>query len=242
MGIKNIIIMSVIGLVSFAGAFGFGLLTREKKAPEQSQNQDGQVQGAGAGAMDGTTPGDGESGETIALAKNKIKEIERNLEAENPQRTMTEQQLKTLIYDVRSRLDDFKQREERIAKKEERLAVTQQELQKNIKELSDLRVKLAGAVTSLQQERQALEQTIIKVEALESQNVKKTAAVYDKMKSDQAAEVLSNMAENNQLEYAVKILYYMTERTCANALGEISRDEPSMAAVMSDKLRLIKEE
>jgi hypothetical protein len=46
---------------------------------------------------------------------------------------------------------------------------------------------------------------------------------------------------DNNIDDAVKILYYMTERTKAKLLAELVNSEPSLAALLSQKLKTVAE-
>ena len=125
--------------------------------------------------------------------------------------------------------------------KEQRVQTSLEEMYKNIEHMEDLRVKLASTATSIKQQKKALEAALVRIDGIEKKNVQKTASIYDKMKPKSASDIIINLSKTNQLDYAVKIAYYMTERTAANLLAEISKSEPSLAAVISDKLRHIEE-
>ena len=117
-----------------------------------------------------------------------------------------------------------------------------EELQKNIKDMEGLRLKLAMAVSSIKQQQKTLDERLILIEGVEKNNTIKAALIYDKMKPQQAGEIMVNLIKSNQLDYAVKLTYYMSERTSANLLAEITKNDPSIAANISDKLRWIKED
>lgn len=222
MGLKKIIIMAVLGVVSFGGAFGIGLLINGPSAVEAADGAD-----------------------VTASTKQAVDVIPANPLAKgsgNDQRSMTEKQLKTLIYDLRDKMTQVKSREKGIEAREERLKLTMEELNSNLDDLNDLRVKLTSTVTSLQQQKDALESTIVKIDATEKKNIQKTAVIYDKMQASSAGEIMINMATNNQLDFAVKILYYMSERTSAKLLAEIGKKEPTLAAMISNQLRMIQED
>ena len=50
-----------------------------------------------------------------------------------------------------------------------------------------------------------------------------------------------SMAANNQLQDAVKILYYMNDRNAGKLLGEIGSTQPDIAGVLSLQLKRVKE-
>lgn len=227
MSLKKILIMLVLGIVSFGGAFGVGLLTN---GPQE----------AAAATADGTVENSTANSTATAVDTVPANPLARG--SSDPQRSMTEKQLKTLIYDIRSRMEELSSRELDVEVREERLKMTMDELNSNIDDLNDLRVKLTSTVTSLQQQKDALEQTIVKISVTEKKNIQKTAVIYDKMQASSAAEIMVNMSTSSQLNYAVKILYYMSERTSAKVLAEIGKNEPALAALISDQLRMIQED
>ncbi len=227
MSMKKILIMLVLGIVSFGGAFGVGLLTN---GPQE----------AAAATADRTTENATTNSTATAVDTVPVNPLAQG--SSDPQRSMTEKQLKTLIYDIRSRMEELSSRELDVEVREERLKMTMDELNSNIDDLNDLRVKLTSTVTSLQQQKDALEQTIVKISVTEKKNIQKTAVIYDKMQASSAAEIMVNMSTSSQLNYAVKILYYMSERTSAKVLAEIGKNEPALAALISDQLRMIQED
>jgi len=235
---KRIIIAAAAGLVSFAGAFATGWLTKPTAAMGSSasvQTTDAnQTQPLGATpsglfasaltpAGDGTTP-----------------------------RMLTEQQLKELIYEVREKIQDYNRKLQDLEKEKERLQMAQQTLKNDIGALGDLRVELAASVADLKNEREALRKTRLEIEQVEKTNLVAIAAAYDKMDATGASEILINMATGQSktmagssggpnIDDAVKILYYMQDRTKAKVLTEIVTNEPALAALLSQKLKQVRE-
>lgn len=235
---KRIIIAAVAGLVSFAGAFATGWLTKPRAAmgssassqtadANQAQPLDATPSGLFASALtpagDGTTP-----------------------------RMLTEQQLKELIYEVREKIQDYNRKLQDLEKEKERLQMAQQTLKKDIDALGDLRVALATSVADLKNEREALRKTQVEIEQVEKTNLVAIAAAYDKMDATGASEILINMATGQSktmagsspgpnIDDAVKILYYMQDRTKAKVLTEIVTNEPALAALLSQKLKQVRE-
>jgi protoporphyrinogen oxidase len=135
----------------------------------------------------------------------------------------------------------FKVKEKMLSEKEGRIQMSMEELHKNIKEMEGLRVKLVAQVTSIKQQHTILNNKLVMIGTVEKDNIIKTASIYDKMKTAQASESMINLAKSEQMDYAVKITYYMTERTSANLLAEITKEEPVLAAKMIERLRWIEE-
>lgn len=228
---KRIIIMAGIGLVSFAFSFAVGLFTNTSEASEAAALAENQVVDPLVG---------NQYGEQLVNVDS-VPQDSRQLSQSGLQRSLAESQLKDLIFDIRSKMTEFKSREKDLELKEQRVRTSLEEMYKNIEQMEDLRVKLASTVTSIKQQRKALDDTLVRVDDIEKKNIQKTALIYDKMKSKGASDIIINLAKTDHLDYAVKITYYMTERTSANLLVEISKTEPSLAALISDKLRGINE-
>jgi len=86
---------------------------------------------------------------------------------------------------------------------------------------------------------------MIKIEKVEQQNLVSIAATYDKMDSASAAVIMTNMSKvsdskkSSDIDDAVKILYYMTERTKAKVLAEMTKTQPEITALFCKKLKKI---
>ena len=67
------------------------------------------------------------------------------------------------------------------------------------------------------------------------------ATAYDKMDSEAASKILTNMTQmqNDSADDAIKILHYMTERTKADVLAAIAEIEPTVAAFFCNKLKQV---
>lgn len=231
---KLVLITAAAGLVSFAGAFGAAWFTRPAS-----------VKGASAGES-----GD-PSAQAAALAKGRPQTLSPTLTSANDgtnTRAMTEEQLKELIFEVREKIQEYNTKISDLDKDKQRLVIAQQTLQKDIAELNNLRVDLAATVANLRNERDLLQKTRVEVERAEKGNLMAIAAAYDKMDPVRASEILSNMAvaqsqggaRSANLDDAVKILFFMQERTKAKVLAELATSEPALAALFCQKLKQVK--
>jgi septal ring factor EnvC (AmiA/AmiB activator) len=231
---KLLIITAAAGLVSFLGAFGTAWLTKpaavKGATPEEAASAAGRVPPAK------TTP----AVLTTALAPGD--------ESTNT-RAMTEEQLKELIFHVREKIDEYNTKIQSLDKERQRLAIAQQTLQKDIAELNNLRVDLAATVANLRNERDMLQKTRVEVDQAEKANLLAIAAAYDKMDPVRAGEILSNMAttqsqkggaaRSTNIDDAVKILFFMQDRTKAKVLAELATTEPALAALLCQKLKQV---
>jgi len=232
---KRIIITAAVGLVSFGGAFVFAWLT--KPAPESQSSRLNESMLAGhetelelpqptAGTMSHVGLGD-----------------------EKTRKAMTEKQLKSLIHEVREKIRDYDDQLQGLQTREQRLQVAQEMLKKDIDELNNLRVELASAVSSLKEQQEKLRKSRVEVARAEKNNLISMAAAYDKMDSASAGKILTNMSRTqdgrlggSNLDDAVKILHYMSERTKAKLLAELVGSEPKLTAVFCQRLKRIVEE
>ncbi len=233
---RLIIIAAAAGLVSFAGAFAAGWLTKPTA-----------VMGSGASAQTGDT----HQAQPLGQMPPGIFASALTPTGDGtPARTLTEQQLKELIYEIREKIQQYNRKLQDLEKAKERLQVAQQTLKKDIDGLGNLRVELAARVADLKNEREALRKTQVEIEQVEKTNLVAIAAAYDKMDATRASEILVNMSTGQSragsprgpnIDDAVKILHYMQERTKAKVLGEIVASEPALAALLSQKLKQVRE-
>jgi hypothetical protein len=240
---KLIIMTAAAGLLSFAGAFVLGWLI---KAPPPAQSLDepglNQPQVASQGPLKlprlqaGTIRGDG-TGDSLA------------------KRAMTEEQLKSLVYEIRENIREYNNKLESLDVRAQRLQMTQEMLKKDTENLNNLRIELASMVARLKSKQDKLLKSRIEVAQTEKANLMSIAAAYDRMDASSASIILTNMCmgggrqastgtlggKDSGMNDAVKILYYMTERTKAKLLAELVASEPKLAAVLSQRLKQIGE-
>jgi len=235
---KQIIIMAAAGVLSFAGTFVLAWFTRggtpaESRAGEPNQSAATALQ---------TEP-------NLPLQQAGLAGNTEAIESEK-KRVMTEKQLKYLVYDVREKSAEYNKKLRDLEQSEERLQITQQVLKKDVNELNNLRIEMASTVARLKEERDRLLDSRLKISEAEEKNLTSIAATYDKMDSASAAKILVNMcgAQDGKIsgpvsnvDDAVKILHYMTERTRAKVLAEVAGSEPKLAAILSQRLKQIYE-
>ena len=233
---RAIIIAVAAGLVSFAGAFVTGWFTRPKAAAAGP---------AQTGATDRTrAPA---PGAPALLAPN----LTGAAEDGTGTRTLTEQQLKELILEVREKIQQYDRKLQDLEKEKERMQIAQQTLKKDIDTLNNLRVDLAASVVSLKSERDALLKARTEIEQVEKTNLMAIASAYDKMDSARAGEILKSMvqgrtqdgvpAKKANADDAVKILHFMQERTKAKVLAELAATDAPLAATLSQRLKQVTE-
>jgi peptidoglycan hydrolase CwlO-like protein len=235
---KLMIIVAVAGLVSFAGAFATGWLTRP--AAVMGSTPPAQAAAANPALSPGQIPPP-----TLTPTATAADDTARA-------RSMTEQQLNDLIYEVRQKIEAYNQKVQDLEKEKERLQIAQQTLKKDIDTLNSLRVDLATSVANLKNERDMLLKTRVSVEQVEKSNLVAIAAAYDKMDPVGASDILTSMAlgqsrtggrgnQSANIDDAVKILHFMQDRTKAKVLTEIVAKDPPLAALLCQKLKQVQE-
>jgi septal ring factor EnvC (AmiA/AmiB activator) len=227
----RIIILASAGLASFASVFAVSWFIKRSQPvlPEPTQKQ----------VREETSPeifdisGPDSNTETSLL--------EDDATSYKLSKSMTEKQLKSLVYDIREKMKEYRYSEKELDRRKQRMQVIRDTLQEDIDRLDTLRVQLTSILSNLQQQEHSLKQTVLKIEETEQVNMKNLAARYDKMSTDLASNIMINLASNNQLNDAVKIMYYMSERTSGKLLGEIGKSKSDLAALISLQLKRIKE-
>ncbi len=241
---KVIIIAAVVGLASFAGAFATGWFTRPPATAGAAEPN--QTASASTGAVAPTGPRSQITPPTLSPA------MAASTDQAAAARSMTEEQLKELIVEVREKIQDYDRKLKEVETEKQRLQIAQQTLKKDIETLNNLRVDLAASVADVKSEREMLLKTRVEVATTEKANLTAIAAAYDKMDPTGASQILTNMATGAtkngntvaaaaNLDDAVKILFFMQDRTKAKVLAEMANEEPALAALLSQKLKQVQE-
>lgn len=219
----HIILLAVIGIVSFTAAFGAGFIIKRNKA---------------AAAAAATSP--------PAVAAESKTSSAKPAFPPNPMDTvgetnMSEGQLKSLIYDLRQKMEETKNKQKELEQEAGRIEITRQTLAGETEQLNQLRENLNKTLSAMQEKERSINEKMTEIESVEKANLQRIAATYDKMDTTQSAKILTTMVTNNQTKDAVKILYYMSERSAGKLLGEIGTTRPETASTLSLMLKQIKE-
>jgi flagellar motility protein MotE (MotC chaperone) len=240
---KIIIIAAAGGLVSFSSAFlTVWLVGRSHAAALAVQAKEQEKIKAEAQAKGAVGTNNEGEGHTAALAGSP--------EGEDLDKGLSEKQLKSLIFEVREKIHVYEEKSKELDVRETRLAIIQDSLKKDIEELNKMKVETATLIAALKEQRSRLLETRAVIEQGEKANLTAIAATYDKMDSSSASKIMSNMCtkqmesgklQGGSIDDAVKILYYMTERTKAKVLAEMVNTEPKLAALLCQRLKVISE-
>jgi flagellar motility protein MotE (MotC chaperone) len=218
---SHIMVLTLTGVISFGAAFGTGFILKRNKAHAAT---------AAAAAAHAKAA---EVKPTIALPPNLTENFSGT--------TLSENQLKTLICDLQEKMEDVKGKQKAIEQDTERVNITRQTLAGEVEQLNQLRENVNQKLLTLQEKERSIRNSLTEIEAAEKANLTKIAAMYDKMDPAQSAKIIITMASNNQTKDAIKILYYMSERSASKLLGEIGTTRPETASALSLLLKQIKE-
>jgi len=233
---KLIIITAAAGLVSFSGAFVLGWLT--KPSPPSRPDESDQPTLADVGAVP-------ELPQTEAGVIGAV-----GTASDGEKKAMTEKQLKNLIFEVREKVQEYNDKLQSFEVREQRLQMAQDTLKEDIKNLNNLRIELTSIVANLKDERDKLLKSRLEVAQTEKDNLVLTAATFDKMDASSAGKILVSLctsqtqpdkvdSQSSGFDEAVKILYYMTDRTKAKLLAEVTTAEPKLAALLTQRLKQV---
>ncbi len=224
---KLIIITAAAGLLSCAGMFVLAWLTNP--APAVAAPDAGQ-----------TTAVAGRNDLKLTLPQIDVSSAGASVDSKM-KRTMIEKQLKSLIYEVREKIEEYNLKLKNLELREQRLLTAHDTAKKDIEEFTNLRIELASTVAALKDARSKLEASRVEIALSEKANLMSTAATFDKMDSTSAGNILTDIGkpESSNSDDAVKILHYMTERTKAKVLASIAETSPETSAYFCRKLKQV---
>lgn len=151
-----------------------------------------------------------------------------------------ELQLNELVKELQFERQRLRTKAEELAKREKQIEMVMEDLNRSAEELETLRLKLLGPLNGLKEARVELEQTRVRIRLEEMANLKKMAKSYDVMDADGGGKILAEMCSGGQEDDAVKLLYYMKERSAAKILSALT--DQALAARLTEKLKRITKE
>jgi flagellar motility protein MotE (MotC chaperone) len=164
-----------------------------------------------------------------------------------------------LAREYEAKLRNLKEREQALEAKRQRLLDIVKDIQEERKEVDQLRKQIANELKAVEdrmnevdrrrgeveQERaeiaariKELKESLVEVEGLERDNVKKMGAMYDAMEPASAALILQQMSDSGKMDTAVKILATMQPAKAARVLAEMPQ---TLSAQLMDKIRVFKQ-
>lgn len=227
MNTKRIIMFVAAGIVSFGGSFVFVWL--KSKAVDSAHALE-QTQAAESTAPE-ELPG------LFQVTAGASAPSKQDL-----QKAVSEKQLKALICEIQEKTQEYETKTRSLAAREQRVQRAARMLKRDIEDMNKLRVELASAAKQLKDKQAALERTRVQIKEGEKANIRLIASTFDQMEPASAGSIAVNMCDNNQADDAVKIIYYMTQRTAAELLAELTATRPELAATLCNRLKRVKQE
>jgi flagellar motility protein MotE (MotC chaperone) len=215
---KKIVLIAVVVVLAglaFAGAFLLSRRLNVTTGPAEAK----------AASTPTATPTAAEPGEAEKTAAQDVPRLE-------------EKQLYELVREVRQKVNDCQKREQELDEQDRRLRMARQVVERESQDLENLRAQVATSVTRLKETQAELEKLRIAIDKDEAVNLKRMAAVYDKMDATAAGRILETMCANKQSGDAVRILHFMTDRTVAKVLAEFT--DKQLAAQLSEQMKRVK--
>ncbi len=236
---KKLIITIAAGLLSFGGTFAVAWLTAKTPAATQAQQPIASLEQSEEKLPSPQAHREASRREASLSGLAGLAPSTDETTQEHTRRTMTERQLKSLVFEVREKIQEYEDKLQGLKSREQQLETAHSELKKDIDELNSLRIELASTIASIKEEHAKLQKTRIEIEKTEQANLITIAATYDKMDPASAGIILTNMAKarDGNPNDAIKILHYMGDRTKANVLAELSNTTPELAAYFCQRLK-----
>jgi chromosome segregation ATPase len=212
-GRTRLLILAGLGVVSFGAAFAVSML----------------MGGSGAAAS---------QQEAADQARARLSAIDMDIET--PADSARKEELTVLIRELRARLAECRDRQTQLDTREKRLAMARETLDGQAKELEQLRVEIVAPLARLKEVQEELRASRIAVSKEETENLRKIALIYQSKDTAAAAETIVAMCKNNQEDDAVKILYFMSERSAGKVLSEIQ--DRALVADIYEHMKRIRNE
>ena len=211
-GMKLILVLVGLALAAFAAAF---FLSRYLGAPAAAQ---------------AATEAEAAAAAPAPAAQAPAPEVPR----------LEEKHLFELIKEARQKINDCQKHEREVAEQDKRLQMTRQLLEKETQDLDALRAQLTADVTRLKEAQAEMDKTRVAIDREEAVNLKRVAAVYDRMDAAAGGRIMEGMCANKQEADVVKILHYMTERAVGKILAEIT--DKNLAGQLCEQMKKVKEQ
>jgi len=219
LGKKRIIILAAAGVVSFGVSFMISLWLGPAAAPAQPAATQPVAKGQAGPPPELTVP---------LPPPDAVRVSPR------------EAQLNGLVKELRFERQRLRAKAEQLANREKQIEMVMEDLNRRAEELETLRLKLLSPLNSLKEARAELERTRVRIRLEETANLKKMAKSYDVMDSEGGSKILAEMCSGGQEDDAVKLLYYMKERSAAKILAAFT--DQALAARLTEKLKRITKE
>jgi len=151
-----------------------------------------------------------------------------------------DKELEELVKELRQKIDLCRQKEIELQEEEKRIGMARRQLRDQAQELEALRIQLVAPLARLKEAQVQMRRTRVLVTRQEQANLKKIAAKYEKMDSTAAAEIMTEMCANKQMDDPVKILFLMSDRSAGKVLAAMT--DRKLAARMLAQMKRIEQE
>lgn len=148
-------------------------------------------------------------------------------------------QLDDLVRQLQEKKLQYEKDLSAVGEEKRRLKIANDALKAQSAELENLRVQLASQVMKANEALAQLEKTQLAIAQNEQANLKRAAMIYEKMDATAGGKMIEGMCSNNQEDDAAKILHFMSERSAAKLLAEIT--DKNVAARLSLRLKNVAE-
>jgi hypothetical protein len=176
-----------------------------------------------------------------------------------PQPPKSAEEAAALLARVRDRQIEVQRREEEARKQEQRLQLMMDDLKgervvidnlrkqfsDEMKKINEKQEDLVRRSRGLEEQKAAAKRLLdemksrqVEFEKGEAKNIDKIASTLESVPPEKGAQIIKQMADNGQIDTAVKLLSQMQGRRAANILAELT--DVALAAQLIDKLRGVK--
>jgi flagellar motility protein MotE (MotC chaperone) len=239
----RLIIFFVVAALLFSGAAGVSwYMQGSMTSPENEEKERPAKDGHGA-------------------AHGKIVKLESPRPLSRPSSSPDADRISQMAANLQAQQDSLKNREQYLATREKQLDLIHAEIKNEHKKLDGVRKAIEAEMALVQEKLESLEKragetekdrqkaevqmdeirrSTLEINNLEAKNLKQVASIYDKMDPAAAAQSIQQMAEKGKIDTAVTILANMRERAAANLLGELSKEDATIATQLFDRMRYMK--
>ena len=211
-GKKLLVIVIVLGLVSFGAAF---VLTQMFQGSPEVAKTEEMIRR--------------EKAEATALAGAELLNF-----------APRELELHKLIKDLRRKHDAHAERVLELDRREAQIKMAVTELKTDASTLETLRVELAAPLVRLKEMKQAIDKTRVVIRQEEDVKLKSLAKTFAAMVPERSGEIITSMCADERIDHAAKIVWYMADRDRAKLLAAIT--DAKVTAKLLDRFTKIRQE
>ena len=118
--------------------------------------------------------------------------------------TPREKQLEELIRELQATISEYQLKHRKLESEQLRVQMAQQHLENQVRDLENLRIEILAPLAALKDEQIKLDQTRLRIKQEERANLRRAAAIYEKMDAQAGSRILAEMAAGSQMDDAVR--------------------------------------